>query len=213
MKEVNYKKLNEKYKNMFDMCAFIKTDHKDMNDFKLYFNEQLLNIFLEDQASNVFRGLSGYAEVKAELHEKLERQFFLKNGEKISIESINRAIDEGNFISFDFSKEDGKYRYNFICLKIIISTLELSKEEKTFLSANINTSFDESSHTGTLAIATLHRQRRSLNMLKLEKWAKNIAKRHVMAHFKSIEPEHNANVSLKGSIEHFLLNLYAKHLI
>lgn len=213
MKEVNYKKLRENYKKMFDMCAFTKTDHKDMNAFKLYFNEKLLELFLQDQVNGTFRGLSGYAQMKADLHEKLEKEFFCKKDSKISIVAIEKAIDEGNFISFDFLQEDEQHRYNFISLKVIISTLELSEEEKTFLSANISTTYDDESCSGTLAIATLHRQRKSLNMHWLERWAKNIAKRHILTHFGAIDPNHHTKVSSKERIEHFLLNVYAKQFI
>lgn len=213
MEEVNYKKLRNNYKQMFDMCAFVKTDHKDLNEFKLYFNSKLLNIFLKDQSKSNFRGLSGYAELKASLHEQLEKEFFSKKDNIFSMFNIERAIDEANFVAFDMIQDDESHRYNFINIKLIIPTLELNEPEKTFIAANIGTTFDEGSCSGTLAVATLHRQRKEIDNDKLEKWAKQVVLNHLRLHHYMINKESAIKLTIKERVLFKCLDIYVKHLI
>lgn len=212
MEEKNYKNLKGSWKEMFDLCAFKKVNSHDNNRFKLYFNNELLKEFLDDQNNKRFRGLSGYSDLTARVHLRAEKAFYSKENGDISIQTIINEIHNAEYIVFDYKEENEDYRDHKLVIKLILSTLELNDTEKTFLSSVISTTFDDDSSTGTLAIANLPVCKKNPSHRKLEAWAKMSAEKYLMIHYSNV-----SNINVKNTfifkLRYFLHDVYARYCI
>ena len=216
MKELNYRKLKGSWKQMFDLCAFKKTDSNDMNEFKLKFNNELLKIFLKDQSNRVSRGMSACSKIASELYEKLEKEFYASKDTEINISNILNLTESSDYVTFNYKKAIGSYYYSYIIVKLILSTLNMSEVDKTFLSANLGVTFDDDSSTCAIAVATLPIMKKEINHEWVESWAKETIKDFLLEHYKSIHKESNLQEYSKPfseKVKYLMKDFYIKQFI
>tara|TARA_B100000749_G_C18442032_1_gene472632 strand:+ start:2094 stop:2732 length:639 start_codon:yes stop_codon:yes gene_type:complete len=212
MEEKSYRKLVEPWKNMFDLCAATKSDHLDLNEFKLFYNQKLLEAFLEDQASNKKRGLSYYGELTEKIYFEAEKQFYERKDNHMSFTSVRDSILSSDYVNFDYMKDDGGKKYPHIIIKLVVSTITLSESEKTFISSHINAKLDDESSSLSLAVATLPKMKKLINHNIMEEWAKQTVIKHLY-NSSSVGNREEIKPTWKEEARYVGLNLYARYLI
>lgn len=212
MEEKSYRKLVDPWKNMFDLCAATKSDHLDLNEFKLFYNQKLLEAFLEDQSANRKRGLSYYGELAEKVYFEAEKQFYKRKDNFMSFASVKDAVLSSDYVNFDYMKDEGGKKYPHLIIKLVVSTLSLSESEQTFLSSHINAKIDEESSSLALAVATLPKMKKLINHDIMEEWAKQTVIKHLYSST-SVDEREEIKPTWREEARYVGLNFYARYLI
>lgn len=214
MREKDYRKLKGTWKQMFDLTCAKKDNNGDLNEFKLEFNQNLLNATLKDQKQKISRGMSSMSELANEIFIQTERSYYSNNTDEFDFDRVLDCVNQADYIHFNHSKEVGKRNEFFIIIKLICPAIRLSSSEKEFVQVNMNTSIDTEISTMTLSVATLPIIKKVIDHEKLELWTKDVVVSHLIECYKRFNPDYEPEkLDWKSKLERFKRNFYARQLI
>jgi len=190
-----YELLESSWKDYFEFLSLKKIDHKDLNPFKLKYNENLFKVLYDDQKRKRNRGKDAYHEIAQELFDKTEKEHFTRNKEGISLDSLEGLIKESDIITGIHLVEVDEQRYPTLFVKCYGSTFTLNEDEVSFLCTALPCHLDNDSEGITISIAKIPIMKKftSEKEILVFKWAQRKSLEQVRAYHAKV-----FNYPLKG---------------